>query len=166
MSSGPPLIPQWYFDEFSAGQVFMTMARTVTESDVVAFVGLGGFFEEIWLDARKSQRDGLYSGRLAPGYLTLLMAEGLFVLTGCMHNAVGLLGLTDLRFTAPVMCGDTIKCTVSVTNARPTKNPTRGVIECNHEVTNQAGTVVSTFTTARLILRRPDEPDAPPSENR
>lgn len=152
--SSTSLTPSWYFEDFKAGQEFATMARTVTESDVVTFVGLGGFFEEIWLDARKSQRDNLYPGRLVPGYLTLVLAEGLFVLTGCMHNAVGLLGLTDLRFTAPVMCGDTIRCSVSITNARPTKNPSRGLIECNHSVINQHDAVVSTFATVRLILTR------------
>ncbi len=77
---------------------------------MLAFVRLTGRFEELWLDAGKAQATGLYAGRLVPGYLTLTFAEGLFVLAGWMRNAVGMLGLTDVAWHAPVACGDTIRC--------------------------------------------------------
>ena len=74
-----------------------TMARTIAEADMLAFVQLTGLFEELWLDAGKAERTGLYTGRLVPGYMTLTFAEGLFVLTGSMRGARGSLGVSDVK---------------------------------------------------------------------
>jgi acyl dehydratase len=81
-----------YFEDFPAGRVMRTIRRTVAEADMLAFVQLTGLFEELWLDAGKARRTGLYQGRLVPGYMTLTFAEGLVVLGGWMRNAVGMLG--------------------------------------------------------------------------
>src|SRR5512132_3992014 len=98
-----------YLEDFSVGQTMTTMRRTVAEPDLLAFVQLTGLFEELWLDAGKAAATGLYAGRLVPGYLTMTVAEGLVVLAGWMRNAVGMLGVTDVKWLAPVVCGDTIR---------------------------------------------------------
>jgi itaconyl-CoA hydratase len=130
------------------------MRRTVAEADLLAFVQLTGLFEELWLDAGKAAATGLYAGRLVPGYLTMTFAEGLTVLGGWMRNAVGMLGVTDVRWLAPVVCGDTIRVELEVLEARPSKNPDRGVLVMEHRVLNQDETVVLTYRSARLIRTR------------
>jgi len=127
------------------------MRRTVAEADMLAFVQLTGLFEELWLDAGKAQSTGLYEGRLVPAYLTLSFAEGLFVLTGLMRNAVGMLGVTDIKWVAPVACGDTIRGEIEVIEARLSKDPDRGVVVMEHRVRNQDDTIVLTYRSARLI---------------
>lgn len=121
---------------------------------MLAFVQLCGLFEELWLNAGKAQRTGLYTGRLVPGYLTMTFAEGLFVLAGWMRNAVGMLGVDDVKWLAPVACGDTIRCEIEVVEARPSRSPERGVVVMQHRVLNQDGVVVLTYTSARLIATR------------
>jgi acyl dehydratase len=128
-----------------------TMRRTVAEADMLAFVQLTGLFEELWLDAEKARRTGLYDGRLVPGYLTLTFAEGLFVLTGWMRNAVGMLGLTDVEWSAPVVVGDTIRCEIEVVEARLSKSPERGVVAMVHRVLNQDDVAVLSYRSARLL---------------
>jgi acyl dehydratase len=128
-----------------------TMRRTVAEADLLGFVQLTGLFEELWLDAGKAERTGLYTGRLVPGYLTLTFAEGLFVLAGWMRNAVGMLGVTDVEWLAPVACGDTIRCEIEVLEARLSKSPERGVVAMEHRVLNQDDTTVLSYRSARLI---------------
>jgi acyl dehydratase len=143
-----------YLEDFIVGRVVETMHRTVAEPDMLGFVQLTGLFEELWLDAAKAQATGLYAGRLVPGYLTLTFAEGLLVLTEAMRNAVGMLGVTDIRWLAPVTVGDTIRCEVEVVEARPSRNPDRGVVVLQHRVCNQDDVVVLRYRSARLIRTR------------
>jgi acyl dehydratase len=140
-----------HFEDFAVGQVVETMRRTITEPDMLQFVQLSGLFEELWLDAGKAAATGLYAGRLVPGYMTLTFAEGLLVLTGTMRNAVGMLGVTDVQWTGPVVCGDTIRCDVEVLETRVSSNPDRGVVVLEHRVLNQEDVVVLTYRSARLI---------------
>lgn len=147
-SAGPLL------EDFQAGDVITTMRRTIAEADLLGFVQLTGLFEELWLDAGKAARSGGYAGRLVPGYLTLSFAEGLVVLAGTMRNAVGMLGVTDVAWRAPVCVGDTIRAEVEVIDARPSKKPGRGVVRLHHRVHNQDDVVVLEYLSARLIRTR------------
>jgi acyl dehydratase len=149
-----------YFEDFPAGRVMRTIRRTVAEADMLAFVQLTGLFEELWLDAGKAQRTGLYQGRLVPGYMTLTFAEGLVVLGGWMRNAVGMLGVTDIEWTAPVVCGDTVRVQVEVVEARPSRNPDRGVVVMRHLVLNQDDVKVLEYRSARLVRMRAEAGEA------
>ena len=63
----PPLLATGRtWDQMAEGSAFRTAARTVTEADLVAFVGLGGFTEPLFYDAEHARAGG-YSGRLIPG---------------------------------------------------------------------------------------------------
>jgi acyl dehydratase len=140
-----------HFEDFVVGRTLTTMRRTVAEADMLSFVQLTGLFEELWLDAGKAEATGLYTGRLVPGYLTLTFAEGLFVLAGWMRNAVGMLGITDVKWAGPVACGDTIRAEVEVVEARLSSEPARGVVVMEHRVLNQHDAVVLSYRSARLI---------------
>ena len=146
--SGPAL------EDFTPGDVITTMRRTIAEADMLAFVQLTGLLEELWLDAGKAAATGLYSGRLVPGYMTLTFAEGLVVLAGTMRNAVGMLGVTDINWRAPVQCGDTIRAEVDVIEARPSSKPGRGVVRLHHSVLNQEDVLVLEYDSARLVRNR------------
>jgi acyl dehydratase len=139
------------FEDFEVGSKITTMRRTIAEADLLAFVQLTGLFEELWLDAGNAVAAGLGTGRLVPGYLTLSFAEGLFVLTGWMRGAAGMLGVTDIRWLAPVTCGDTIRCEIEVVEARLSRDPGRGVVVAEHRVLNQDDETVLSYRSARLI---------------
>jgi acyl dehydratase len=146
--------PSPRFEDFAVGDVLRTIRRTVAEADMLAFVQVTGLFEELWLDAGKAERTGIYKGRLVPGYMTLSFAEGLVVLGGWMRNAVGMLGVTDVKWTAPVVCGDTIRVELEVVEARPSRHAGRGVLVMRHRVLNQEEVVVLEYQSARLIRMR------------
>jgi acyl dehydratase len=148
-----------HFEDFYGGQTITTMRRTIAEADMLGFVQLTGLFEELWLDAGKAQATGLYMGRLVPGYLTLSFGEGLFVLSGWMRNAVGMLGVDEVKWLAPVACGDTIRCEIEVIEAQPSKDPSRGVVVMHHRVLNQDDTIVLRYRSARLIATAGATPD-------
>ncbi len=146
----------WYFDDFEVGQVQTTMGRTVTEADLVNFVTFGGIFEEIFINAEYAKTKTLFEGRVVPGLLILVVAEGLYVQTGHTHQGRAYLGLDELRLTAPVLCGDTIRAEVSVESARPSEGrPGHGILAMRHRVLNQKGVEVMSYKTTRMLACRP-----------
>ena len=145
----------WYFDDFSVGDVHTTMGRTITETDLVTFVTFAGIFEELFINAEFAREQSLFQGRAVPGLLILVVAEGLYVQTGRSHNGRAYLGLDELRIVAPVVCGDTIRVDITVEEARPSESrPGFGVLVMRHRVRNQNDVEVMSYKTARLLARR------------
>ena len=150
-----PMTPEWFFDDFEVGQVHTTMGRTVTETDLVNFVGLSGVFEELFINAEFAREGSLFGGRAVPGLLILLFAEGLYVQTGHSHKGRAFLGLDELRISAPVIVGDTLWVDASVEQARRSESrPGYGVLVLRHRVRNQRDEEVMSYTTARLLEAR------------
>ena len=102
------------------------------------------------------ERESVFRRRVAPGLLTLLIAEGL-VMSEEWFRGTGLafLGLDALRLHAPVSPGDTIRVHVSIAEVRPTRHADRGVVRAEHAVRNQDGTVVMSFQISRMVQRQP-----------
>ncbi len=147
---------EWWFDDFEVGHVTTTMGRTITEGDIVNFVTFGGIFEELFINEHFARERSLFKGRAAPGLLALILAEGLYTLTGRTHHGRALLGLDELRLTAPVVAGDTIHAEVTVLEARPSgSRPGFGVLTLNHSVLNHEGVEVMRYRTVRLLESRP-----------
>ncbi len=147
---------EWYFEDFEVGEVTTTMGRTVTEADIVTFVTFGGIFEELFINAHFAREKSLFKGRASPGLLALVVGEGLYTLTGHTRHGRALLGLDQLRLTAPVIAGDTIHEEVTVAEARPSKSrPSHGVVTLAHSVVNHDGVEVMRYRTTRLLESRP-----------
>ena len=154
----------WYFDDFEVGQVHTTMGRTVTETDLVNFVTFGGIFEEIFINAEYAKNSSLFKGRAVPGMLIMVVAEGLYVQTGHTHHGRAFLGLDELRITAPVVCGDTIRAEVSVESMRASQGqPGHGILALRHRVLNQQKVEVMSYKTVRMLACRPTAHEATPA---
>lgn len=64
------------WESMTAGSSFRTAARTITESDLMSFVHVAGFNEPPFYDVSHAGAGG-YTGRLVPGALVYVLAEGL-----------------------------------------------------------------------------------------
>lgn len=138
----------------AVGDTLTTTGRTVTETDLVSFVTSAGFVEPLFLDARAPSAEAPYTGRLVPGALTFVLAEGLVIQTGVIHGTgLAFLG-ADLRVVAPVYVGDTIEVEVEVTESRASKTPGRGVVTTTNRVRNQHGDEVLVYKPTRLVRGR------------
>lgn len=150
-----------YFEELHEGDVFKTMSRTITETDIVNFMGVSGIFEELHMSTEYIRTRSIFGRRVSPGPLTFVVAEGLAVLAGLLHHTgMAFLEMTDMRMPAPVFCGDTIHVELRVVSKREAKKPDRGVVTFHHVVRKQTGEVVMEMTKVRLIRRRPVEGQA------
>jgi acyl dehydratase len=70
----------------------------------------------------------------------------------CSQKAVANLGMTDVKFTLPVFCGDTIYGSSEVLDKRESKSRMgQGIVEIKTTGTNQDNKVVCTFLRQILI---------------
>src|SRR5262250_2936028 len=130
------------YEEHEVGAKYETLGRTVTEADVCAFVNLCGFTESLFYDMEYVTTSSVFKGKPAPGAFTFCLAEGLIIQTGLIHGTgMSYLG-SEIRIVAPVLAGDTVGVTVTITDKRETKKPDRGIVTYKHEVTNQRGELV------------------------
>ena len=152
-----------YFEDFVVGQELVTRGRTVFDHDIGALVALSGLYEELFMNREYYEKESVFKRRVAPGLLTLVLAEGLVMSEEWFRDTgLAFLGLDDLRLHAPVGPGDTLRVHVTVAEARPTRQEDRGVVTADHAVRNQAGTTVMSFRIARMVRRRraSDQPAA------
>lgn len=147
-----------FFEDFEPGDRAVTMSRTITEADIVNFMGVSGVFEELHMSTEYIKEHSMFGKRVSPGPLTFIAAEGLAVLAGLIHHTgMALLGIDKMVWPKPVFCNDTIKVEIVVVSKRETKKPDRGVIVFDHIVKNQHGEVVLQMQKVRMIRRKPQQ---------
>ncbi len=114
----PPLLVQGQtWEQMTAGSVFRTAARTITETDLITFVSWGGFTEPLFLGATHAAVSG-YTGRLVPRALVFCIGEGLVLQTNVLHGTGLAFMAMDLTIERPVYVGDPLHVVVEVTQAR------------------------------------------------
>jgi 3-hydroxybutyryl-CoA dehydratase len=141
----------FFWDDLQAGQRFRTIRRTVTETDLVNFIGVTGMLEAIFIDTGK--HGGAIGGRPVPGALTYALIEGLLVQTMVQGTGLALLELHQHIF-GPVRVGDSVHGVVEVLDVRATSKGGRGVVQSRVDVYNQRDERVMTYTVSRLLAGR------------
>jgi acyl dehydratase len=141
------------YERFRLGDRHKTLARTVSDFEILQFVTLTGFTEPLFMDMEYVRRESVFGTRVAPGVLTFALAEGLTLQTGILHGTGLALLSYDVRVLAPVLAGDTISVEIEVIDRRETRKPDRGVVTFRHRMVNQRGEAVMEATIVRMIKR-------------
>jgi acyl dehydratase len=125
-----------YFEEFEIGLEFVTMGRTVTETDIVNFAGISGDYNSIHTDAEFSKATP-FGERIAHGLLGLSITTGLIMQLGVMDGTViAFMGL-EWKFKAAVKIGDTIRAVGKVKQTKAMKPMGGGLVVVELRVLNQ-----------------------------
>ena len=140
-----------YFEDFTAGEIAVTRARTITETDIVNFAALTGDWYPLHTDIEYAKK-GPFGERIAHGLLILSIANGLIPLYDMA--IVAFYGMDKVRFTAPTKIGDTIHVELEVVEKQD-KGDIGGVITLKEYVKNQRGENVALSTKKVLIAKRP-----------
>jgi 3-hydroxybutyryl-CoA dehydratase len=140
-----------YFEDLNVGEIAVTRARTVTETDIVMFAALTGDWYPLHTDAEYSKK-GPFGERIAHGMLILSIANGLMPLYEMA--IVAFYGMDKVRFTAPTKIGDTIHVELEVMDKQD-KGEIGGVIALKESVKNQRGETVAVSTTRVMLAKRP-----------
>lgn len=122
------------FARLAVGQS-ASMAKTVTEADIVLFAGVTGDFNPVHVDAVAAAASP-FGGRIAHG----MLSAGFISATIAMRlPGPGTIYLSQsLRFTAPVRMGDTVTARVEVLELVAKRRRVRLATVC----TNQDGVTV------------------------
>lgn len=150
-----------YLEQFEAGRVFRhEIRRTVTEADNVWFCGATYNPAQIHIDAEYCR--GTEFGRpLMNSIFTLGLVIGLSIQDTTLGTTVANLGMTDVKFPAPVFAGDTIRSVTTVEAVRESRSrPDAGIVSFRHEGFNQDDTLVCTCLRQALMLRTPQKEPA------
>ena len=145
-----------FFEEFEIGTEFVTMGRTVTETDIVNFAGISGDYNAIHTDAEFSKATP-FGERIAHGLLGLSIATGLIMQLGLMDGTViAFMGL-ELKFKAPVKIGDTIHAVGKVKQTKAMKALGGGIVVVELRVLNQKNEITQQGEMTVLIKSKPAE---------
>ena len=144
-----------YFDEISVGDVYVTGARTITNTDIVNFACLSGDFNDVhtnWEYCKETP----FGEPIAHGPLVYSIAAGLVYASGINDGTLlALLGLSEWKMIAPVKHGDTIRVELEVVKARLTSKPGRGVVTFLRRIKNQRDETVQEMTGSYLYRANP-----------
>jgi acyl dehydratase len=150
-----PTSGRW-FEELEVGTVVQhATRRTVTETDNVLFTTMTMNPAPLHLDADYAA--GTEFGRpLVNSMFTVALVVGLSVPELTLGTIVAQLGLTDVRFPAPVFTGDTIRVETEVVEARASRSrPDAGLVVFEHRAYNQRDELVCQARRTGLMHRRP-----------
>ncbi len=144
----------FYWNDLKVGEQFRTLNRTVTEADIVQFIGVTGMVETLFTDLSFAEHHGTIKGRVSPAALVYTMIEGLLCQATMQMTGLALLEV-EKKVLKPVFAGDTIHAEVEVTAIRPTSKGNRGIVTTQNNVVNQKGETVMTYRAVRMMAGRP-----------
>lgn len=146
-----------YLEDFKVGDKAVSPGRTVTEADIVLFAGISGDWSELHTN-EEYMKNSPFGQRIAHGMLTLSIASGLSLRMAGRSpiEILAFLGMDNVRFTAPVFIGDTIRVESEVIESRPSKSrPDAGILKFKNTVKNQRDETVATWETALMVSAKP-----------
>jgi len=148
----------FYWDDLSEGYQFRTLNRTITEADLVQFIGVTGMVETIFTDLSFNNDHGAIQGRVVPAACTYTIIEGLLVQATMQTTGLALLEV-EKKILKPVFAGDTVHAEVEVINIRPTSKGNRGIVTTMNNIVNQDGVTVISYKAVRMMAGRPADAD-------
>jgi acyl dehydratase len=146
-----------YLEDYRVGEILVSPARTMTQVDVQTFAGLTGDWHPLHTDAEYAARSP-FGQPIVHGMLTLAVGSALVLRLGphvyIPKSFIAFYGMERVRFTKPVMLGDTIHSVNRVAELT-VKDDRRGILEWAGEVRNQRDETVVAWTSRMLVGRRP-----------
>lgn len=147
-------MPGLFYEDLIVGTVYKTVGRTVTETDIVAFLNLSRNLEPQFSDREFYEKEWTYKRLATPGALTFVILTGLFTHLGLLSGTgLGFLGLDEMRMPAPLFCGDTLRADVSVLDKRLSRAG-RGIVTLFFDGKNQRNETVISCRQAYVVARR------------
>ncbi|MCB1533990.1 MAG: MaoC family dehydratase [Rhodoblastus sp.] len=148
-----------YFEEFKVGRVFRHgLTRTVTQMDNMLFSNMTLNPQPLHIDAHFCETETQWGRPLMNSLFTLGLMIGISVNDTTVGTTIGNLGMTDVKFPAPVFEGDTIRVETEIVGARESKSrQDAGIVDFLHRAYKQDGTLVAECKRQGFMLKRPSE---------
>jgi acyl dehydratase len=150
----PTISVPLHFEDLEEGMRWVSLSRTVTEADVLAYIGLSGDVDPMVLDVPRARTSG-HDRAVVPPLLVLSIVTGLRqqlgVFYGTLHAGAE---LRSWRLHQPVLVGDTVTSISTVQGLRAASGGKLGVVEQGIDVCDQDGMLVQSGEFVTLFRRR------------
>jgi 3-hydroxybutyryl-CoA dehydratase len=144
----------YYFEDIEIDKPLVTRGRTVTETDIVQFAALTGDYNPMHTNAEYMKNHPM-GQRVAHGMLTLSYAVGQLYQLGFMERTVLAFRGIEMKFSLPVLIGDTIHVRLTVKEKKEMKRLGGGIISAEIKILNQDGKTVQSGTMELLLASKP-----------
>ena len=147
-----------YFEDFHVGQTFRHgMTRTLTQADNMLFSNMTLNPQPLHIDAHFCATETQWGKPLMNSLFTLGVMIGISVNDTTIGTTIGNLGMTEVRFPAPMFEGDTLRVETEIVATRRSKSRTdSGIVDFLHRAFKQDGTLVAECRRQGLMLVRPN----------
>jgi acyl dehydratase len=146
------LCEQRHFEDFRVGERFALPSRTMTDALFAAFALASGDNHPSHYDVEYCREHG-HPQLLAHGFQVLIQtAAGAGLFPHMVEDSMKGFIEQSSRFLKPVLAGDTLYCTLEVTELSPGR--TTGVIGLRSTVLNQRGELVMEGLQRYLLRKR------------
>ncbi|WP_340100042.1 MaoC/PaaZ C-terminal domain-containing protein [Salinibaculum salinum] len=143
-----------HYEDFEEGEEFISVGRTVTESDFVMHSALSGDWTELHTNKEYAEEQD-FGERIAHGPMTFVQATGFVYRTGIVERtAYAFLGMNYMDLPNPVNIGDTLQLEMVVSNKKEVGRDDVGLVVLDTEMENQEGTTVFEGDMKFLIKKK------------
>ena len=145
----------WY-EDFEIGKIYRhPITRTVTEMDNMLFSCLTHNPQPLHIDRHFSA--GTEWGQpIMNSLFTLGLMIGISVNDLTVGTTIANLGMTDVKFPAPLFQGDTVRVETTVAGKRESRSrPEAGIVEFDHRAYKQDGALVAECRRQAFMRKRP-----------
>jgi acyl dehydratase len=134
-----------YLEDFTVGEVVQhRLTRTVTQMDNMLFSNMTLNPQPLHIDADFCAKETEWGKPLINSLFTLGLLIGISVNDTTVGTTIANLGMSDVKFPAPLFEGDTIHCTTEIMAVRESKSRTdAGIVDFLHKAYNQDGKLVA-----------------------
>jgi acyl dehydratase len=145
-----------WFEELEVGRTYRhPITRTVTESDNIFFSCLTMNPQPLHIDRHFSEKTE-WGQPLMNSLFTLGLMIGISVNDLTVGTIVANLGMTEVKFPAPLFQGDTIHVETLVASKRESKSRAdAGIVEFEHKAFKQDGTLVAQCRRQVFMRKKP-----------
>ena len=147
-----------YFEDFEVGAVLPhRLTRTVTQMDNMLFSNMTLNPQPLHIDAHFCATETEWGRPLMNSLFTLGLMIGISVNDLAVGTTIANLGMTDVRFPAPLFEGDTVHVSTEVAGKRASRSrPDAGIVEFIHRAYRQDDVLVAECRRQAFMRRRPE----------
>ncbi|MEM9684928.1 MAG: MaoC family dehydratase [Pseudomonadota bacterium] len=151
-----------YFEDFKVGDVIEhAITRTVTEADNTLFSCMTMNPQPLHIDHHFAETQSEFGRPLVNSLFTLGLMVGISVHETTLGTTIANLGMSDVRFPAPLFHGDTVRVATEVVAVRESRSrPDAGIVELIHRAYNQNGECVAECHRQAFMKRQSRTGDA------
>jgi acyl dehydratase len=143
-----------YFEEFEAGQVYVTPGREITAADIRAFADLTGDHNPIHVDPEFAA-NSIFGTCISHGPMMVGITFGLLSKLDLLDGTIIALKAIEWSFNAPIKARDVVHVRATVSDVQASSRfEDRGAVTFGIEIVNQDDTVVQVGQATGIMARR------------